>query len=287
VHVPRIWRGISPPKLDATAGALAEVRRRFPFPGYIEGMPDAYDELAETVTAHVPAGGRVLDFGAGPADKTALLQQLGYQCVAYDDLDDEWHRVGDNRARILEFAREVGIDYRLAKDGLPEGPFDAVLVLDVLEHLHDSPRRLLNDLVGRLRDGGHLIVTVPNAANARKRASLVLGRTNMPDFTSFYWLGDPYRGHVREYVRDDLVRLARFLGLEPVVLRGTHHLAGRLPLPVRVAFKTVALFANGLADTWLFVARKPLGWTPTELAEHKRVELLDSLTPYRYETGPG
>ena len=76
--------------------------------------------------------------------------------------------------------------------------FDMVILLDVIEHLHDSPRTLLNDLVDTLKDGGLLFITVPNAGNIIKRIDLLLGKTNLPPFDGYYWSPDPWRDHKRE-----------------------------------------------------------------------------------------
>lgn len=249
--------------MDEIDKAIADTASAFPFRGYIEAAPRAHREVAATVLRWLPRGSRILDFGAGPCDRTAVLQRLGYQCAAYDDLADPWHLVEGNREKILQFAREIGIEYHVAPDPLPSGPFDMVMVHDVLEHLHESPRSVLTQLFERTADGGYLFVTVPNAVNARKRAAVLGGRTNLPSFPSYYWSEEPWRGHVREYVRDDLRDLAGFLQVEIVELRGTHHLSHRLPTAVRIPYLLATKPFDGLRDTWLLVARKPSGWQPS------------------------
>jgi SAM-dependent methyltransferase len=248
--------------MDETRRALAEVTASFPFPGYIEAAPRSHLETAETVLRYVPRGGRILDFAAGPLDKTAVIEVLGYRCSAYDDLSDTWHRAANNRETILTYARQRGIEYQLAPEPLPDGPFDMVMAHDILEHLHESPRRLLTELLARVVDRGWLFVTVPNLVNLRKRVAVARGRTNLPSFPSYYWYENEWRGHIREYVRDDLRQLAELLGLDVVELRGTHHLAHRLPTPVRLPYLALTRLADGLRDTWLMVARKPESWDP-------------------------
>lgn len=245
--------------------AIAAMRERFPFPGYTDYSTRAYRNVAETVQRYLPAGASILDVGCGPADKTAVLAYLGYACTGYDDLGDEWHGRDGSRERILDFARSAGIHYVVADGGpLPfaRSSFDMVMAHDILEHLHDSPRALLNESIELLRTGGYLFITVPNAVNLRKRLDVLAGRTNLPDFTFYYWMPPPYRGHVREYVHGDLVALCRFTGLVERELRSCHHMLDRkrLPRPLRVAFEAATVLFPGWRDTLLLVAQKPPDW---------------------------
>lgn len=223
--------------------------------------PEPYLNIARTVARYVPEGAAILDFGAGTGDKTAVVALCGHRCTAVDDLNDAWCN-DDKRAEILESARHFGIDYNVLDGTLPRGEFDMVMLHDVLEHLHDSPRDLLNDLVELLKPGGFLFITVPNAANLRKRVTLLFGRTNLPRYPYFYWYPNPWRGHVREYVRDDLIRLASYLRLQIFELRSCHHMLRILPPVVRPVWKVITWPFAGFRDTWLMVAKKPPGWTP-------------------------
>ena len=79
---------------------------------------------------------------------------------------------------IAASAREGYDDWRSA-DALSCGdwtaPFDAIVCADVLEHL-PRPEELLARIRSWLRDGGTLLVSVPNVANVSVRAAL-LART--------------------------------------------------------------------------------------------------------------
>ena len=269
--------------------AVAFVKNQFPFEGYMTyGSEDkgAYATVARTVTHYLQAGSKILDFGCGPCDKTAVVQALGFQCAGYDDLQDDWHRLPGNLDRIRRFAAESGIDFRLADGGampFAANEFDMVMMHDVLEHLHNSPRDLLNDLLGFVRPGGLLFVTVPNAVNIRKRVSVLFGRTNLPRFDSFYWYPGAWRGHVREYVRHDLAKLAEYLGLEVLELRGCDHMLEKLPKAVLPAYGLLTRVFPGWKDSWLLVARKPANWIPRRaLSRSEFTEIFKNITSYQY-----
>lgn len=271
---------------DSVDQAVAAVERRFPFRGYVRSERGAYHNVARAVLRRLRPGDRVLDVGAGPADITAVLQCLGFRCAAYDDLSDQWHGLDGNREQILEFARETGIDYRVATGGpLPfeRESFDLVMSNDVLEHLHDSPKELLNDLLELVRPGGFLFLTVPNAVNLRKRIDVVLGRTNLSPYESYYWHPVPWRGHVREYVRGDLVKLAAFLDLEVLELDGCSHMLTKLPKSLRPVWNALTWAFRGWRDTWMLVARKRPGWSPRRtLPSAERWAALGTCMPYPY-----
>ncbi|MGH7701628.1 MAG: class I SAM-dependent methyltransferase, partial [Gemmatimonadales bacterium] len=201
--------------------AIELVVAGFPFEKYTDHERGAYLTIARSALRYLPRGASVLDFGCGPCDKTAVLQHLGYRCFACDDLRDDWHGTAGARDRIIAFARANGIEFRLTSDGASPFEnqwFDLLMMLDVLEHLHDSPRDLLNDLLLRVKPQGLFLATVPNGVNIRKRLDVIRGRTNLPRYDGYYWYPGPWRGHIREYVREDLVKLAGYLGLEIVEL---------------------------------------------------------------------
>jgi SAM-dependent methyltransferase len=262
---------------------------RFPFGGYMvpEGVrKGAYSTIAHTALRYLTPGSTVLDFGCGPCDKTVILQFLGLECTGLDDLQDYWHKLPGNREKILRFAQDCGVDLRLANGGeLPfeKHRFDMIMLHDVLEHLHDSPRDLLNDLLELARPEGLLFVTVPNAGNIRKRLDLLRGRTNLPRFEGYYWYPGSWRGHIREYVRDDLVKLCEYLDLDVLELRGCDHMLQKLPTTVRPLYLFVTRLFPGWKDSWLLVAKKRKGWASRKSLPHQELSrILGASTAYQY-----
>jgi SAM-dependent methyltransferase len=245
--------------------AIEFVRQRFPFKWWMNSKDDVYMNITRTVLRYLQPRSRILDFGCGPCDKIAVLRRIGFDCSACDDLQENWHKIGDNREKILAFSKHFSIDFRLSTGGpLPfeNHYFDMVMIHDVLEHLHDSPRNLLSELLELVKPEGFLFATVPNSVNIRKRIDVLLGKTNLALFDRYYWSLGPWRGHIREYTRDDLVKLSRFLNLQIVELRSCHHMLKKLPSIVRPLYLAVTAVFPGWRDTWLLLAKKPAGWAP-------------------------
>ena len=246
--------------------AIRRTIEEFPFEGYMtreETVKRVYPNIADTVLRYLQPGSAILDFGCGPCDKTAVLQFLGFHCSAYDDLQDDWHKMPGNREKVLSFSNKCGIDFKEANGGMlpfKKNSFDMIMLHHVLEHLHDSPRDLLNDLLDLVKPEGLLFVTVPNAVNIRKRIDVLFGRTNLPRFEGYYWYPGSWRGHIREYVRNDLVKLSEYLNLEVLDLKGCDHMLERVPAISRPAYLLATSIFQGWKDSWSLVARKRPGW---------------------------
>jgi len=248
--------------------AFNQLLDEFPFDNYIqcEFLSNSYKTIIDTVHENLPINSKILDFGCGPCDKTALLQKLGYDCFGYDNLQDDWHKIDNNRQIILKYIKKQGIkfiDGGIKKEWpFQKSLFDMVMLHDVIEHLHDSPRTLLNDLVDTLTDGGLLFITVPNAGNIRKRIDLLLGKTNLPPFDGYYWSPDPWLGHNREYVLGDLKKLANYLGLEIIELKAVDHMLTLEKIPkILIPFwKAMTILFPSWKDSWSLLAKKPIGW---------------------------
>lgn len=156
-----------------------------------------------------------------------------------------------------------------------------IMLLDVLEHLHDSPRDLLNDLLELAKPGGLLFVTVPNAVNG---ISVLFGKTNLPGFEGYYWYPGAWRGHVREYVRDDLVLLSRYLNLDVLELRSCDFMLEKLPPGLRSAYVLATNLVRGFKDSWLLVSQKRQHWKPKKTMQKDEIdEILRKSTPYHYK----
>ena len=102
------------------------------------------------VARFVPAGGRVLDYGAGYGFIADALRSR----YAVD--------VTEKSQGALARLRDLGFTTYSSVDALPAHAFDAVTAWHVLEHVSD-PFVVLESLREALRPGGSLIIAVPNA----------------------------------------------------------------------------------------------------------------------------
>ena len=242
-----------------------KLQDKFPFKDYIESKEfgSVYETIFKVAEKYLNEGDKILDFGCGPCDKTAFLQMSGYNCVGYDDFGDQWHSYDDNINKINFFAKEVGISLITDETELSnQNKFKMIMLLDVIEHHHNSPRSLLLYLLDKLNEDGILLITVPNAGNIRKRISLLFGYTNYPRFKGYYWSSDPWRGHNREYVYNDLKLLAKYLDLECLLISGRNHMIYKLPFFVHPFYKLITFFFPSWKDSWVLICRKTDIWSP-------------------------
>lgn len=113
------------------------------------------DGVLPLVQKHVPLGSKVLESGCGAARYVRYLQDRG------------WRTVGlEFSAHTVRMVHEVWHDLKVvqgdaANSPFPEGHFDAVLSLGVIEHFPEGPAAPLRDICRVLRPGGIAIITVP------------------------------------------------------------------------------------------------------------------------------
>jgi methionine biosynthesis protein MetW len=169
--------------------------------------------LRRLVETHIPAGARVLDLGCGDGG-TAGRVLLERGC-AYTGVD-----ISENAVR---HARERGLDARLVDDAasLPfeADSFDAVLAIEVLEHLF-LPYLAVVEARRVLTPRGVLVLSVPNVAYWRRRLDLaLLGRWN--PFGDDLSVEQPWRDpHIRFFNPASMRRLLRLAGFQQVRVNG-------------------------------------------------------------------
>jgi SAM-dependent methyltransferase len=141
--------------------------------------------------------GRILDVGFGPGFLLRAARERGWTPVGVDP-----SRFSVERARRQGFEAHQGL---LDDLHLPEASFDAVSLMQVVEHILD-PRDLLAECRRVLRPGGALLVATPNPAS-------LLASIKREGFN--YWIPPV---HCVWYAPDALHRLLVDAGLEPVRL---------------------------------------------------------------------
>ena len=149
-----------------------------------------------------------------------------------------------------------------------DATFDMIMLNDIIEHLHESPKDILLSLLSLLKDDGILFITVPNAGNIKKRINLLIGRSNLPSYESYYWYPGLWRGHIREYVHNDIIQMASFLDLEVELIEGCDHMLENVQPWLIPFYKFVTRLFPKWKDSWVLVARKKPNWSPLLLQEN-------------------
>lgn len=243
---------------------INDIQLNFPFKNYFENGFSIHKSILNEIQKFTTSGAKILDLGCGACDKVATLSAAGYRCTGYDDFNDPWHRKNDNLNKIKNFASKFSVNIIEAKGkALPfsDNEFDAVILNDVIEHLHESPQYLLNEACRCIKKGGILLITVPNAVNIRKRLFVIAGKTNYPPFEEYFWNEGIWRGHIREYVKDDLLQLAKFMKLNIIQINSSDYMLNSVSKLIKPIFKAITYFAPGWKDSWLMICKKPESWT--------------------------
>jgi 2-polyprenyl-3-methyl-5-hydroxy-6-metoxy-1,4-benzoquinol methylase len=151
----------------------------------------------------LPAPGRLLDFGCGAGTLLAQLHRRGWQVVG---MDQSPRAARDVRERL----GLVAIEGTLPHPDLAPASFDAITMVEALEHVH-GPLTVLRAARELLRPGGTLVVSVPNL-----------------DSLSFQWFGAAWIGldlprHLTHFEPLTLVRMLEHAELKVDQLRPIRH----------------------------------------------------------------
>jgi 2-polyprenyl-3-methyl-5-hydroxy-6-metoxy-1,4-benzoquinol methylase len=152
----------------------------------------------------------VLDVGCGEGFFARTIQENGNRVVGVDALP--WPQQDD----AFEQYVSADLDHGLS-DAMPQlrgHCFDVVLLQDVLEHLR-RPEQILEDCRSLLKEGGRVVVSVPNVANILVRLSLLFGRFEYTE------RGILDRTHLRFFTGRSARRLLEDNGYEVVAQKMT------------------------------------------------------------------
>jgi SAM-dependent methyltransferase len=200
-----------------------------------------YGNVRRDLLAELPRGlNRVLDVGCGEGAGAALLREAGATHIT--GVEPVPAAAALARTRYDEVI-EGPIEGALA--GLA-GPYDLILLHDVLEHLVD-PAMVVRELRSRAAPGAHMQVSVPNARHVSLLWDLFVRGT----FGYTDW-GHRDSTHLRWFTRGDIVALLESCGWS--VLSTSHPKLGRSHLLDRL---TRGRSTEFLVGQWYVLARCP------------------------------
>lgn len=177
-------------------------------------------------------GGCIVDLGGGINLINGILAQLGMKVYVVDLLDEYFPHssLKENGLTQINYLKEKGVNFIKTDllecnllDHFQKNSIDRVTTYHAIEHLHGSPRRILEDSLKILNGDGFLFIEVPNAVNILKRLKVLFGRSNYCQF-NLYYFSEKYVGHVREYTVGDLIQLSHNLGFETYEIYGRNWL---------------------------------------------------------------
>jgi SAM-dependent methyltransferase len=164
----------------------------------------------------------VCDIGGGWGAFAALCGAMDLECTLVDDFMDRGHSDGSDPRWDLSSAygfRVLQQDILHEDFSLERRRYDVITFFDVLEHLHNSPKKLLQVALDALKPGGLMVVGVPNCVNLLKRLRMIMGTCNWSPMEE--WYDTPiFRSHVREPSVSDLHYIARDLDLKKAKVFG-------------------------------------------------------------------
>lgn len=212
---------------------------------YEEKKPLGYfDNIRMDVLCFVDrAVGDVLEIGCGAGGTLSYLKSNGLAR----------HVVGvDIASSQIEIALRRGVDEAFVSnlDDLEEilhgRTFDAIFMLDVLEHLVD-PWSILKRVSDFLRSGGRIYVSLPNVQSVRVLVPLLMGQWRYKE------LGILDKTHLRFFTKRTAVELLQGAGFE---LEGVHHKLESHALPRLINFLTFGVFKRYLTVQYILVGRR-------------------------------
>ena len=164
----------------------------------------------EQSLAKVPAGSRILDAGAGELQYRRFCAHLNYVSQDFAQYDGQGDGIGLQKSAWDQSRLDIVSDITQIPE--PDASFDAVMCIEVLEHV-PSPVNALRELSRLLKPGGTLIITAP--FNSLTHFAPYFYQTGYSRYFYEYWLQSfgleivdmQWNGSYFEYLAQELRRL--------------------------------------------------------------------------------
>lgn len=189
-------------------------------------------------------GGVLIDLGGGRSVVNLVLVDLGMEVFCVDLMDQyispssqkHWKKYSFDfhLKKGVHFIRCDLSQYRF--EGFCPNSVDVVCSHHTFEHLHHSPKALLEGASNVLKQGGIFYLEVPNAVNLLKRLKVLAGKTNYCPYVG-YFNSIKFCGHVREYSVQGLQYLAAQSNFREYTIYGRNHFGTLYP---RLGYGSIA-----------------------------------------------
>jgi ubiquinone/menaquinone biosynthesis C-methylase UbiE len=168
------------------------------------------DQWLAQALARIPAGQRILDAGAGELQYKPLCSHLHYVSQDFAQYDGTGDQIGLQTGSWDQSRLDIISDITQIPE--PDNSFDAVMCVEVLEHLPE-PVAALRELSRLLRPGGLLIVTAP--FNSLTHFAPYFFQTGFSRYFYEHWLPQlgfvieemQWNGNYFEHIAQELHRL--------------------------------------------------------------------------------
>ena len=184
--------------------------------------PDAPNNPHSFAIAMVGSGNRVLELGCSVGHVTEHLVARGNEVVGVE-IDAA---AADEARRHAARVHVLDLDL-LPVSSIEPGPFDVVLLGDVIEHMRD-PAPVLRDLAGVLAPDGRFVISVPHVGHIDVRLMLLQGRWD------YQQDGLLDRTHLRWFTRESLRALLAEVGFVATRVERVVFGLGASQLPIDV-----------------------------------------------------
>lgn len=204
--------------------ALTSIARSYPPAVAFHGLPDVERAAfqLELVLTRKSSKIRLCDIGGGISLFPVGCAAAGIKTTVVDDFRDPRQFPVDDS--VLQIHRRHGVqlitrDFIAQGLDFPPSSFDVITTFGSFEHWHNSPRKMLAQVVECLAPNGLFVLGTVNAVNLRKRLYMPFGRVQWSSMEDWYET-ETFRGHVREPSVADIRYVTADMGLREVHVIG-------------------------------------------------------------------
>ncbi len=143
---------------------------------------------------------KILDIGTGSGIVPIFFKKKNYNVITIDNFE-----TGGNALSNINLFEIKNKNVDLNKGHLPfeDNEFDVINMGDVIEHLPNSPKKVMIECNRVLKKNGHILISTPNSIRLINRLKLMFGNSVWPKIETFYFK-DYNETHHHEYTLKEL-----------------------------------------------------------------------------------